>query len=31
MKMLAFAGNNLREFSLTMSFGLETCVGGKYG
>ena len=29
--MLAFAGNDLREFSLTVSFGLETCVGGKYG
>jgi len=31
MKMLAFTGNDLREFSLTVSFGLETCVGGKYG
>ena len=30
MKVLAFAGNDLREFSLTVRFGLETCVGGKY-
>ena len=26
-----FAGNDLRGFSLTVSFGLETCVEGKYG
>ena len=30
MKMLAFAGNDLREFSLNVSLGLENCVGGKY-
>jgi len=31
--MLAFAGNDEREFSLNVSLGLENCVGsgGKYG
>jgi len=29
--MLAFAGNDEREFSLSVSLGLENCVGEKYG
>jgi hypothetical protein len=29
--MLAFAGNDEREFSLNVSLGLENCAGGKYG
>ena len=31
MKIVVVAGNDLWEFSLNVSLGLENCVGGKYG
>ena len=31
MKIVIVAGNNLREFSLNVSLGLENCVVGKNG
>ena len=31
MKIVVIAGNDLREFSLNVSLGLDNCVGGKYG
>ena len=31
MTIVVVAGNDLCEFSLNVSLGLENCVGGKYG